>query len=103
MSKIRVGMRVMLARTREGEPVTLELPAVVQAIVFGKSDSGVYYDTLICLGIDVMTQDGSYGYRKGQTVGVLFSQLEPMVPEGAQPSSWEECLWNPSMIKENNE
>lgn len=27
-------------------------------------------------------------------------RLEPIIPSGMEPVAWEDCLWNPSMIKE---
>lgn len=26
----------------------------------------------------------------------LVNQLEPIIPEGMQPCTWEECLWQPA-------
>lgn len=98
------GQRVLLARKRNGAPADKICGAVISE--FGEfSVNGSLCDVKIVALDPIPARVGGEAVtlRPGQKTHCLLSQLEPFVPEGAAPSTWDNCVWNPSMLKESNE
>lgn len=99
-----VGQRILICRTAEGvegKPVR----AVITDMDRDAANRGEDFIFDVCL-LDssmVTTAEGDKVYPPGAPAMCWLSQVEPYIPEGAQPADWSDCLWNPSMLNKEND
>ena len=89
MSALRVGTRVRIVRAYHPEHLGLE----TRIRAFGDF-RGRYNNTFLLMSIELEARDS-----KGRHLCANPEQLEPILPEGAAPAKWEECVWQPGHVR----
>lgn len=101
MHKYFIGQRVLISRNRDGK-ARYPVPARVIGYVW---DDGAPCDTIVRLLREAIIIRGGRTVAAGigEKVYCNEDQLDPNPCESDKPARWEDCAWNPSMLKESNE
>lgn len=100
----RVGLRVRKVRSGTG---TNEIPIGTTGVITATSAKscprcGEVWHALVSFAF-IVAYDGFVNKTCGcNSFRGSKDWLEPIQPEGNKVVSWEQCLWNPSMLEDTN-
>jgi hypothetical protein len=91
MAKFFVGQTVRV-RCQDSEMDGFETRIVALDVEGEEDDIGVY------VGAEVMDTCGANYAGDFDTYVFEYHELEPIIPEGMKPSTWEQCEWQPEGV-----
>lgn len=102
--RFHIGQLVKIVTTAEGRPA-VPIRGRILSLKTQRGHTGMMYDCEIRVldPVRISKPNGeSDDAQEGQPALVMLRQLVPVTPSGAAPGEWDKCVWNPSMLKEDN-
>lgn len=103
MAKFRIGQRVRIVGAPFGSTLNAMHVGKETTIMSNEIEINSFNGTGQVDGkklgylVDIVVMHSS---GQSMRLGYQECHLEPLVDDGRQVTSWEKCLWNPSMIQE---